>query len=108
MFNEQQFIEFIKTSCNYEFGKSVTAQSSLPMTKTVFTESQVQNLQMNNLQMNKTPLLAVSPGSSDRYSQLWVDKYKPKVSADLVGNPSAITVLKDWLTNWHSINITQD
>lgn len=32
--------------------------------------------------------------------QLWVDKWHPKTSADLVGNQSAIKTLRDWLRVW--------
>jgi replication factor C subunit 1 len=33
-------------------------------------------------------------------TQLWVDTWRPKTSADLVGNQAAIKTLKSWLQNW--------
>jgi replication factor C subunit 1 len=33
--------------------------------------------------------------------QLWVDKWHPKTSADLVGNQAAIKTLRDWLRVWN-------
>uniref|UniRef100_A0A7S2SF18 Replication factor C subunit 1 n=1 Tax=Mucochytrium quahogii TaxID=96639 RepID=A0A7S2SF18_9STRA len=36
---------------------------------------------------------------------LWVDKYKPKVVGDLIGNSSKINALKNWLAKWESIHI---
>ena len=34
--------------------------------------------------------------------QLWVDKWHPKTSADLVGNQAAIKTLRDWLRVWNA------
>lgn len=34
-------------------------------------------------------------------AQLWADKWKPKSTSDLVGNPSAIKQLKEWLSSWN-------
>lgn len=31
---------------------------------------------------------------------LWADKYKPKSTKDLVGNPTQIKKLVDWLKSW--------
>ena len=33
--------------------------------------------------------------------QLWVDKWRPKTSADLIGNQSALKTLRDWLRGWN-------
>lgn len=35
-------------------------------------------------------------------STMWTDKYKPMSSKDLVGNPSKILKLKNWLENWQT------
>ena len=32
--------------------------------------------------------------------QLWVDKFKPRTSKDLVGNKTAIETLRVWLGSW--------
>jgi replication factor C subunit 1 len=32
---------------------------------------------------------------------LWSDKYRPARASDLIGNPSIITKLKDWLSRWY-------
>ena len=33
-------------------------------------------------------------------SQLWVEKHKPQRSAELVGNPTLIFTLRQWLSEW--------
>ncbi|GAM28888.1 hypothetical protein SAMD00019534_120640 [Acytostelium subglobosum LB1] len=38
---------------------------------------------------------------------MWVDKYKPASSADLLGNPGVISTLKSWLVKWDPKMITQ-
>lgn len=35
---------------------------------------------------------------------LWVDKYAPKTAQELVGNPTLIKNLGDWLRGWHSVH----
>ena len=37
--------------------------------------------------------------------ELWVDKYKPKTSADLVGNNQMVTNLKQWLGSWDAVHL---
>lgn len=32
--------------------------------------------------------------------QLWVEKYRPKVSTELVGNPTVLSNLRQWLQGW--------
>eukprot|EP01084_Bolivina_argentea_P301951 521078_1 len=39
----------------------------------------------------------------DKYYNTLVDKYKPKTSKDLIGNPKCIQQLKDFLLNWDII-----
>lgn len=36
-------------------------------------------------------------------SELWVDKYKPKTLADMLGNSSVIEKLQEWLEDWESV-----
>jgi hypothetical protein len=38
-------------------------------------------------------------------SMLWVDKWKPKNSADLVGNISAQNVMRQWLKDWRRVHV---
>ena len=38
--------------------------------------------------------------ASDAGGQLWVQKHKPQTMADLIGNPSLIATIKDWLVFW--------
>ena len=37
-------------------------------------------------------------GPSD--GDLWVEKHKPKISGQLVGNNTLIATLRQWLQNW--------
>lgn len=39
-----------------------------------------------------------------RLSTMWTDKYTPKASDDLVGNPGNVTRLKTWLRDWDATN----
>jgi replication factor C subunit 1 len=36
---------------------------------------------------------------------LWVDKWKPKSAADLVGNISAQNIMRQWLKDWHRVHV---
>lgn len=38
-------------------------------------------------------------------NQLWVEKWKPKNSSELVGNPSLVASLRYWLQDWHNIHL---
>lgn len=38
-------------------------------------------------------------------NQLWVDKHKPRTSAELVGNNALVNTLKAWLQQWRDIHI---
>jgi replication factor C subunit 1 len=38
-------------------------------------------------------------------SSLWVDKYRPTSTADLVGNPGAVGDLKAWLADWEAVHL---
>lgn len=37
--------------------------------------------------------------------ELWVDKYKPKDLSELVGNPSIVKFIQEWLEEWRSVHI---
>ncbi|GLC37764.1 hypothetical protein PLESTB_001474400 [Pleodorina starrii] len=38
-------------------------------------------------------------------NQLWVDKYKPRNSAELVGNNTLVANLKQWLESWEQVHL---
>ena len=38
-------------------------------------------------------------------SMLWVDKWKPQSSGDLVGNPAGQNLIRQWLADWHRVHI---
>lgn len=38
-------------------------------------------------------------------SGLWVDKYKPSTTAELVGNTTIISTLKQWLYQWDDVHL---
>ena len=38
-------------------------------------------------------------------SQLWVDKFKPKSSAQLIGSAELVRKITEWLKNWHDVHI---
>jgi hypothetical protein len=38
-------------------------------------------------------------------AQLWVDKWKPKVAADLVGNQQGQTVIRQFLQDWERVHL---
>lgn len=37
---------------------------------------------------------------SNEPGQMWVDKYKPRVSTEVIGHASQVKKLKFWLQNW--------
>lgn len=39
------------------------------------------------------------------FPQLWVDKYKPKSSQEIIANPGAVQKLREWLSNWKRTKI---
>lgn len=55
--------------------------------------------------------VSVIPGTPERCTELWVDKYKPQTISDLVGNTSTIQELRKWIVHWKenhgSSNTTQ-
>lgn len=42
-------------------------------------------------------------GSGSGSSQLWVDKYKPRDSSELVGNTNLVKDLRTWLGSWEQV-----
>lgn len=44
-----------------------------------------------------------SEAAGSRSGQLWVDKYKPLNSAELVGNNTLVATLKQWLESWEQV-----
>jgi hypothetical protein len=44
-------------------------------------------------------------GAPAATQQLWVDKYKPRGAADLVGNAAAINTLRVWLNQWEAVHL---
>ncbi len=42
-------------------------------------------------------------GSASGSSQLWVDKYKPRDSSELVGNTNLVKDLRTWLGSWEQV-----
>lgn len=45
------------------------------------------------------------PKFDPQNTQLWVEKYRPKTSADLVGNASTIQALRHWLQDWERVHL---
>ncbi len=43
------------------------------------------------------------PAGGGSLNQLWVDKYKPRSSAELVGNNTLVANLKQWLECWDQV-----
>eukprot|EP00798_Chlamydomonas_sp_ICE-L_P032096 gene32096-biopygen9572 len=46
----------------------------------------------------------LAPSGNAGY-QLWVDKYKPTNTRELVGNNTLIATLRMWLSNWEGVNL---
>jgi replication factor C subunit 1 len=40
-----------------------------------------------------------------REEQLWVDKWRPRSSAELVGNPTNVQALRQWLSQWEAVHL---
>lgn len=51
------------------------------------------------------PAAAAPTFRAAKNQELWVDKYKPKKSSDLVGNNQMVTNLKQWLSTWDSVHL---
>ncbi|GFR43759.1 hypothetical protein Agub_g4871 [Astrephomene gubernaculifera] len=44
-------------------------------------------------------------GGGGGLNQLWVDRYKPRSSAELVGNNTLVANLKQWLASWEQVHL---
>jgi replication factor C subunit 1 len=94
-------------SSNAENGAS-TSTASDSSTKAVTTPKQpvTTNPSANASKMVKKPTEPVSLTVTlpspvhPQISTMWTDKYAPKSSNELVGNPRAVSQLKTWLQNW--------
>ena len=42
---------------------------------------------------------------SEKDSLLWVDKWKPQSSSELIGNPGLVGILTSWMKNWDAIHL---
>jgi len=51
-------------------------------------------------------MLALPPPEEDLNS-LWTDKWKPKHSSDIIGNPGPVEALRKFLTTWYEITKTR-
>ena len=58
----------------------------------------IKNKEINNAKIN--PSLNNSNNNQLPVSELWADKYMPKVIADIVGNQQQLKNLENWLDNW--------
>lgn len=52
-----------------------------------------------------TPMESPSRVKSDASELLWVDKWKPKSSSELVGNNTLVSNLKTWLSEWEDVHL---
>lgn len=51
--------------------------------------------------------IAQAPPGTSTESELWTQKYAPKKTTDLVGNPQAIQNIVEWLRTWEAVHITK-
>lgn len=63
---------------------------------------------LNNLGRTGAPpalgaLAAGPPGPAG--TQLWVEKWRPKVAQDLVGNGTLVGTLRQWLRDWEDVHL---
>lgn len=75
-----------------------------PVAEAGLTEAKVEPVKITKQVAKKTEeqLRSLAEPDPFRGSQLWADKYAPKSSADLIGNPGIYEKLRDWLSNWDS------
>ena len=62
-----------------------------------------ENLNIKNKEINNIKISPPSSNSNNNQlpvSELWADKYMPKVIADIVGNQQQLKNLENWLDNW--------
>jgi replication factor C subunit 1 len=51
--------------------------------------------------------IARAPAGTSTENELWTQKYAPKKTSDLVGNPQAIQNVSEWLRTWEAVHITK-
>lgn len=51
------------------------------------------------------PVKAPRPPSALSDNQLWVEKWRPKSSAELVGNTTLVATLRQWLRDWDRVHL---
>eukprot|EP00798_Chlamydomonas_sp_ICE-L_P023834 gene23834-biopygen18344 len=61
--------------------------------------------QWNSLNDHDKVVFGVQAPSGNAGYQLWVDKYKPTDTRELVGNNTLIATLRMWLSNWEGVNL---
>lgn len=69
--------------------------TALPTTVPVEAKRQVPNLKAEQ------PM----KGTSNGQGQLWVEKWRPKTAAELVGNQTLIATLRHWLKDWERVHL---
>lgn len=57
------------------------------------------------LQLQQTSQTVPAPRAPSSDDQLWVEKWRPKTTAELVGNPGHIGTLRLWLQQWDAIHL---
>ncbi|GIL46547.1 hypothetical protein Vafri_3526 [Volvox africanus] len=53
---------------------------------------------------SQPPITGASSGGGGSLNQLWVDKYKPANSFELVGNNTLVANLKQWIECWEQVH----
>jgi replication factor C subunit 1 len=48
---------------------------------------------------------APAPAAAASDGQLWVDKWRPRSSAELVGNQTTVATLRQWLRDWDRVHL---
>lgn len=84
----------------------VAGKPSTPKKRVVESDEQQSAKRTKNAHASRDDVTADPVSPPFRFtvspSLLWADKYKPRTSADLVGNFAAVRDLKEWLRNWGS------
>jgi replication factor C subunit 1 len=57
----------------------------------------------SNVVVDRKMPAALSSDAKSNGSQLWVDKYKPKHSSEILGNQEAVRKLTVWLSTWEDV-----
>ena len=92
--SEDDFLEILKKS-NPTGQASSTSSSEQSQTKS--SKKMDVDLDDSIVQITKQTI-KLKTGNDD---QLWVEKYKPTKSSDIIGHNKECTTILDWLKNWH-------